>query len=301
MMSKSATPPKSPDPDTVRRLAFLRGLLLTADKQSRLRSPMASAAILTFQDAAEGMLILVAEKLGAELRNVPPFDAYWEPIAAKVGRELLSHKVGMTRLNRARVNLKHHGVRPDNSELEGFRSAVTNFLSDAAESAFGVDFMRVTLVDLLPEGSIRLLLIDAQLALADARGSDLLASTAKAFEQLMFDTTPIDRHGHRVSIGQRAPALNMTRIGEGDPALAAVWGKLVQHVDQIGAATDMISRGINFAEYLRFQGLTPHVFRAAGGGQRLISSADAPQPSADDLVFCFDFVLDSATRMLRLS
>lgn len=300
-MRTTVTSPKSPDPDTVRRLAFLRGLLLTADKQSRLRSPMASAAILTFQDATEGMLILVAEKLGAELRNLPPFDAYWEPIAAKMGRDILSHKVGMTRLNRARVELKHHGVRPDNSELEGFRSAVTNFLSDAAESAFGVDFMRITLVDLLPEGSIRALLLEAQIALTESRSNDVLASTAKAFEQLMFDTTPVDRFGRRASIGEPLSHISLSRGGQGDRALTTAWGKLTQHVERIGEATDVISRGLDFAEYLRFKVLTPHVFRMVGGGQRLISSADTPEPSEDDVVFCFDFVLDSATKMLRLS
>lgn len=171
----------------------------------------------------------------------------------------------------------------------------------AAEYAFSVDCMKITLIDLLLAGGVRTLLLEAQLALIESRYGEVLASTAKAFEQLMFDTTAIDRHGHRVSIGQRAPTLPMSRIGQVDPALATAWGKLTQHVDQIGAATDLISRGINFAEYLRFQGLTPHVFRAAGGGQRLISSADAPQPSEDDLVFCLDVVLDSATKMLRLS
>jgi len=299
-MSKKVSSPKSLDPDTVRRLAFIRGLLLTADKQSRLRSPMASAAILTFQDAAEGMLILVAEKLGAELRNLPPFDAYWEPIAAKMGRELLSHKVGMMRLNRTRVELKHHGVRPDNSELEGFRSEVTNFLSDAAESAFGVDFMRITLVDLLPEGSIRDFLLEAQLALTESRRSEVLGSTAKAFEQLMFDTTPVDRYGRRTPIGEPLSHVSLNRTSQADRALTKAWGKLTQHVERIGEATDVISRGLNFAEYARFTALTPHVFRAAGGGQRLISSADTPMPSEDDVVFCFDFVLDSATKMLRL-
>jgi hypothetical protein len=261
---------------------------------------MASAAILTFQDAAEGMLSLVAEKLGAELRPLPPFDAYWEPIAAKMGRELLSHKVGMTRLNRARVELKHHGVRPDNSELEGFRSAVTNFLSDAAESAFGVDFMRTTLVDLLPEGSIRELLLDAQAALIESRRGEVLASTAKAFEQLMFDTTPVGRYGRHTTIGGPVPHLALGRTGQADRTLTAAWDKLTQHVERIGEATDVTSRGLNFAEYLRFRALTPHVFRELGGGQRLISSADTPEGSEDDVDFCFDFVLDSATKLLRL-
>src|SRR5260370_25482645 len=78
---------------------------------------------------------------------------YWSTLAGK--GVVLTEERAMERLNTARVNLKHRGLIPAHSQIEGFRSSVSTFLTAKAQSALAVEFDRLSLTHLLRSQTIK--------------------------------------------------------------------------------------------------------------------------------------------------
>lgn len=115
--------------NSIKRLPFIRYLYSLAIQQSRQPKPLNAASILTFHDSVELFLQLACGELDVETKEFIKFPEYWELTKGKLpnGRDL-GYESQMRRLNRLRVNLKHHGIMPDESDIEGSRVNVTNFL-----------------------------------------------------------------------------------------------------------------------------------------------------------------------------
>ena len=98
--------------DEASRLAFIRYLHQQSVQQGRLPEPQSSTAVLLLHDAIEAFLLLAAEHLGAAAPR--EFAGYWEALSPSklTGGVDLAVKQGMVRLNKVRVNLKHHGSTP---------------------------------------------------------------------------------------------------------------------------------------------------------------------------------------------
>lgn len=299
-----AVPPIAVDQDVVRRLAFLRGLFIVADNQSKRGYPMAAAAVLTLQDAVEGMLVLIAEQSGARIPKNPNFDQYWEPVVDALKEpDLLHHRTAMGRLNKARVNLKHHGILPDGSELSGFRLAAYNFLADASVLAFDTDFASETLIELLPEGEVADLLRAAEAATQAGDHRTALENAARAFNTLNRQTRPNDWHGRPVAAYRPSPfasAFHLKLEQTAGRKFAKEWDSLLEGVAQISEVTDLANRGIEHSDYLRFKSVTPSVMVMAGGNTRVVWSGNKT-PDAAAAQFCINFVLDTAVRLLGTS
>lgn len=102
--------------DSVRRLAFIRYLYQEAVRQSEQPEPMCAASVLAFHDAAELFLVLACEHLDVGKRSMA-FLAYWEELSRMIPDDGLTQKKAMSRLNEARVGLKHHGNMPARSAI----------------------------------------------------------------------------------------------------------------------------------------------------------------------------------------
>jgi hypothetical protein len=103
-------------------LGFIRFLYTQGLEQARQPEPLSATALLSFHDAVELFLILSGEHLHANLSTSINFLEYWDRLAPSLpGKIPLGHKGAMARMNRLRVNLKHHGSIPSESDLEQVR------------------------------------------------------------------------------------------------------------------------------------------------------------------------------------
>lgn len=96
--------------DVVERLGYIRFLHQNGIDQARRPHPMSSAAILSFHDAVELFYVLALDHMVVQVDPRTPFEAYWRELAKVVPN--LSGRRGMERLNKVRVNIKHHGSIP---------------------------------------------------------------------------------------------------------------------------------------------------------------------------------------------
>lgn len=153
------------DIETVRRLSLARHLYQLG--KSSLASPndmYLFAAVNLLQDAVEAFLIAVGGHVRAEIDQNTKFDKYFVLINDKISPKELPFKTKLILLNRIRVDSKHYGIQPARDECERVLVSVREFFDEVSSSLLGVNFSTVSAIDLLDEGEIKDLLLEAKAA-----------------------------------------------------------------------------------------------------------------------------------------
>src|ERR1700730_1790685 len=100
-----------PSQEQLTRLSLTRYLVNQAEQQISQPSPLRCIGLLSLHDAVEILLDTAAEATGAPSRG-REFKDYWRSLADANPPVALPMQRAMEKINRARVNLKHHGQRP---------------------------------------------------------------------------------------------------------------------------------------------------------------------------------------------
>lgn len=291
-------------PLTVQRLAYVRFLYWQGIEQMRAPRPLSASALLSFHDAVENLLGLVAEHLDAEVQQGTTFLGYWAAIKPK--RELPG-KHNMKRLNDARVALKHGGTFPAQDGLEQYRETVLDFFTTVVPNVFDVDFQKIDMVDLVVVEETAQALRDAE---THADAGDIvtaMAGLSYAFKALLrycggrgeggkwrkspfsFDS-PTRAITRQVRVGKHgnepwaSPVLDLANNAE----------ILSNALPPLREALQVISLGIDYAKYARFQVLTPEVATYGGAVERFYTTPWHRSRTAEDYESCRSFVIESA-------
>jgi hypothetical protein len=279
---------------TTKRLAFVKYLSNHAVQQSHLPEPMRAASLLCFHDAIEFFLYIASEHLSCA-NNDMKFMAYWDVLERKLSKPL-PHKVSMSRLNKARVALKHYGTLPSSLDVEAFRANAIAFLGDATSLIFGLAYENITMIDLVSDLEVRTRLQNAtQLAKSDLRKA--AEEVAIGFESLLANyERSKSRHGRSPFLfGEhlRVPFTQMSRD------LEDFLRNLTNSMEAVQQAIRVLSFGIDFRMYTKFRLLTPYVFRPLRSD--LVAHwpplKDDLNPSKEDVEFCVEFVISSALQL----
>ncbi|NSC25190.1 hypothetical protein FM076_30150 [Streptomyces albus subsp. chlorinus] len=195
------TTPNPLTPTTIQRLAFIRFLHKQGMHQSAQPEPVSGTAILSFQDAAEHFLLLSAEHLEINIPGDIKFLQYWERLQpALPGNQPLPGKHPLGRMNKLRVDLKHHGTIPSASAIAQAKADITAFFTDATPLVFGVDFATVDMADLVTRSKTVEILKAAQDRVDQGNIPAAMAGLRIAFNEL------ISYYGERRERGNaRAP------------------------------------------------------------------------------------------------
>lgn len=256
---------------TIQRLSFIKYLFDVAVEQSRLPEPLSAASVLTFHDSIELFLQLACEHLSVNVKNDITFLEYWEMLKPKLSGEGLTQKSAMSRLNASRGNLKHKGLLPHKKDIEGFRANSMNFFIDNTPLVFGIDFENISMINLVPYEATRARLKQAEYHKENGNIEKALIEIAYAFYQLIDDY----KARNHFYFG-RSPFL----FGD----------------DTSSGSIRILSLGLDYRRYIRFQQLVPEVFKNANGMYDY-SIIKVEKPSIEDYKFCFDFVIHSAIHL----
>jgi hypothetical protein len=277
----------------IQRLAFIQYLNKTAIEKSKEPEPYCWASILTFQDAVELFLELVAEELdiSKKLKDLK-FYQYWDsinPALKEKGKNDLTQRIQMEKLNDARVALKHHGTPPSKSTIEAARVNVTDFFEENTSTVFCMKFSEISLVDFIQCDSAKKSLIEAKNFISDNDIDDALDKVAVAFEELVDDYE--DRK--RDTWGYSPFFFGQDLTFKGDSFTGR---KVTDTIISLQRAVKVISLGLDFRKYSKFRLITSvTVFKPIGGGyiiQRGNRTTEAP--TMEDFLFCIDFVIESS-------
>lgn len=285
------------DTSYIKRLAFIKYLFKTGVAQSTHPEPLSSSSLLAFHDSIELFLQLSCELLNCGKKDTK-FMEYFDLIE-KAGKQL-SFKEAMSKLNNARVSLKHHGNYPSKFDIEYFCETAKKFLSDNCSFIFNQKFEEISLVNLIPSEEVQNLLNEAIDALADDKYESLknisIAFTKVLSEYELKLMTKYGSFNNEFSKGfhsyQQYYTGNEIPIGE-------IQNKLNRIVDSLL----ILSLGLDYNKYIKFKIISFNVIQTSGGGCHV-----APQDriesylgkridetySIDDIQFCLDFVIESS-------
>ena len=123
----------------IRRLSLPRFLFREAKAALQRPGPYSGGmATSLFQDSVEAFLRILAEHGSVNIGASVPFDKLLDKVGAKFN-SVLEHRAVITRLNKARVNFKHHGQRIVNEEALSFAHNVEAFLTEVSSDVLQLE------------------------------------------------------------------------------------------------------------------------------------------------------------------
>lgn len=273
---------------TLQRIAFVKMMFRVAEDLSKRPEPIAATSVLLFHDAVEQLLKLASEVLDVDAQNVD-FMKYWDILGKKLNAPL-PQRATMSRLNKARVGLKHHGLFPVKSDIQDFRRSCQSFFQEATRQIFELSFDEVSLVQLLPSGNTRDLIMQAERDLDAGAPKEALGNVAKALHLVEGQL--------RKSHLEPLPTGSMSRSTFVNQAVHA----LDSNVSQLGMRITLMEHGIDVHQYRRIKAMMPHVTQSHSGKfqLRFAGPLAGREPDPDDVRECIDFVVDAAVELMNI-
>jgi hypothetical protein len=300
------------DQTTMRRLAFIRYLYTLAVKQSMQPEPHGSASILTFHDSIELFLHLAYEHFNLGAGNDPSFMGYWDQLAPQLPPGGLPQREAMRRMNRSRVELKHHGILPSRLDMDAFRANVTSFFEDSCLMVFGIDFNSISLVNLIQYASVRTTLDKANKLIEAGKTENAIAKITIAFTQLLDEYESKTQTDFGRSLFSFDQSFSTTFSTPGDEAIADFASEIESFANEVESfannvesalvdiqnAIKILALGLDYRRYVRFQLLTPSVVKLSKEDYEVRPKKSKVETlTIDHFRFCFDFVIESALEL----
>ncbi len=287
------------NPETIRRLAFIKYFFQFAREQSKLPSPQNYLSILMFHDSVELFLHLSAESLGANLTNIS-FLEYFTRINNKLKDKELSQKTSMDKLNRTRVSLKHRGLYPNPNDIEYFRVSTQNFFEENCPNVFGIEFTEISLLNLIQDEDVRKELEKAQNEFENGHFKESLENIAIAFHILLKN------YEENKKVYGRSP-FDIGDDLEFEMAFVnhrqtdnKILGKISKTIQKIQKVLKPIILNLDYRKYLKFKLLTPdELFIKKDDKYDILwlINRDKMDFKKDDVEYCIEFVIESALKL----
>lgn len=151
------------DIEVIRRISLARHLFGLAGSYLKSSNDLyLFSSVNLMQDAVEAFLLAVADHVEAQLNEKTNFDKYFVEINKKILPKELPFKTKLLRLNRIRVDSKHHGIQPAKAECERLFITTREFFDEVCSTFLNVNFATVSTIDLLKDGEVKNTLVEAR-------------------------------------------------------------------------------------------------------------------------------------------
>jgi hypothetical protein len=282
----------------MQRLAMIQYTYTLAVDQSHQPEPLNMVSLLLLHDAVELFLMLASEHLGAG-KTGQEFMVYWDAINQKLPSKDFGQKDSMNRLNKARGNWKHYGIRLSTSEIDDLRTNVATFFQENTPKVFSIAFEEISMAMLVQEEEVRGRLLKAEKLSSTGEVKAALKEIAIAFQDLMyrFDWKVFEQNSvHLRGVSSRQPWLSVE--SKAPRELSQFARGLENELRTLHEQVKLLSLGINYRHYIHFQSLTPIVHLMASGTYE--QAGDGHGQSRQDYLFCYHFVIECALRLQEI-
>ena len=282
----------------IRRLSLPRFLFREAKAALQRHGPYSGGmATSLFQDSVEAFLRILAEHGSVNIGASVPFDKLLDKVGAKFN-SVLEHRAVITRLNKARVNFKHHGQRIVNEEALSFAYNVEAFLTEVSSDVLQLDFGSVSLVSAIGHRRTENWLHKAERFAGEGSYRESVMCAAKALA--IYSAAMSVGRFRPNNYGMRPRRLDFGNDGRQLRRSLTEFAKWVSDdLEQIHTHIDLIMKGVNIFSYRRFQVLAPIVLLSEA--KTIISVTWGPgspaNSSNEDADFCINFVVDAALQI----
>lgn len=270
----------------VDRLVCAKYLFGTSTDVLRQAKPYAAGmAVLGLQDAAEMVLRVIAEHLHAPVKETTAFNQLLDDIDRQ-GKGMLSHRTSLNQLNKSRVNFKHVGLEPRESDVRKFRQDVADFFNQACRTFLQLDFDALSLTSLISYRRARNWVEKAEQQLLNGEFSGCVTSTAIALRLFQRHWSQGDD-----ALRERKIDLRFDASYEVASLARGVTEELVKHFEAVHEKLDLVAQGVSYNDYRRFDDISPAV-SITGAETYYIYRQSHARLDYDDALFCLTFVRD---------
>jgi hypothetical protein len=188
------------------------------------------------------------------------------------------------------VNLKHSGIRPNESEVESARGSVTSFFEDTTPIIFDIDFAKISMADLVAFIPARERLNLATVLMEQDKFGESLIEISIAFDMIVEDYETRNARLGKSLFSVEAPHFSRLDMYEDIKRFVD------KSIEPLKKAMRIISLGLDYRRYVKFHQLTPEILRLLGDGSYIKTEPPANR-TKEDCQFCHDFVIDSTIRL----
>jgi hypothetical protein len=294
----------------VQRLSIIKHLYKTGVEQARLPEVIAFTSILTFHDALDMFLQLVAQKQGITKRGKIFLMGYFDIIHD------LQHKASINKINLRRNSIKHNGQIPANIEIQESQTITYLFLEEHTRKIFNIEFEAISLVDLISYDAVRKSLQIAQTFIDKKNRKGAVINIAIAFFQLLSIDKSVKinskrfLHDHNYQIShlllpRLAPVIAKISNRQGeieaekfDKSLKRTLDKFNENFKRLEDTLKILFLGIDYRKWTEFRMITPWV--NFDGQEYQVYGVEEELLTDSSIKFLQDFVLESALKMQQL-
>jgi hypothetical protein len=262
-----------PEP-TINQLMAARHLYhLSKQNLESLQTIRLFAGVNLLHDAIEALIWAVAYYKG-KARDRSEIMQLYEDVNATLSPAQLSFRPAVLQLNKVRISSKHYGICPDRKEALRLLTSITEFLKETTLTAFGANFMTVSLLDLLEDGEVKEILAIAQACFDNAEYLRCLVECRKAIFLLFENNYTIDRFKSG-SVALNALALFSSRAPHYMKNANWIFENVKEPFDYIQIDHDvldkeLLTKGIEPQTFWNIWRGTPAVFRYSGTTEWLV-------------------------------
>lgn len=142
-------------------------------------------AIHNFHNTVEFILRTICDHFSVNFSGDPSFNELIGKVGEVYKREIkeeLPFKQQMKNLNKERNNVQHNGTPPSNEAVAKYRVFSYEFLSEVIEKVFELDFIELSLVNMISDEKIKSLLKISDTAIKEGDKLKAIAILKKTFE-----------------------------------------------------------------------------------------------------------------------
>lgn len=293
--------------DEMKRLVIIKRIYIHATDLSYKLEPLSYASILLYHDAVELFIHFACEHLNIN-KSHNELSEYWEDFSRE-GKPL-TQKEAMKRFFKARTNLKHFSILPHKTDLDGYRSSVTNFFLDNTQQLFGIEFSNISMASLIDDDLPRKYILEAEESFKNGDYDKALENTSIALIILLdkYNELRKERYGWYFVFPQKLSLINPQFTGGEVEKIITEYPHLYDFIQQTYSFAISVQQAINFMNmasvpqslgidnrsYYRFIHLVPPVTKLDENYVRTLPYISSNLLAPSDVQFCIDFVIECA-------
>ena len=255
---------------TIHKLLLTRRLYELARENLNSSNDLSlSIGVNLLQDAVEVFLLAVSELVNASILPTTKFEQYFDLINAKISPKELPFRSRLSALNKLRVNSKHYGLAPAESETKGILITAREFFDEVTQTVMGLSFATISLIDLLHDGAAKEFLKIAEAAFIQEDYKECLIACRKAIFvrfEYQYDVAPY-------ASDEPPKGLGLSLIGSKAPYFARNKEYIEKNVneptdyivlDHKDLEMELLTSRIDSVSFWNVWRLTPEVYRLRG-------------------------------------
>lgn len=283
----------------MRRLSFAKYLVSIGDLNSENIIPFCATSILNYHDAIEFLFDLILEENGLSSNDfsfMQCFDKINE-IIENNGKQPSSLRGGLEKLKDRRVNLKHKGYFPSESDIQEAKSLTQNLFNELCDKIYALNYDEINLVYLLNNSKTK----DYLLKINKLDNDEItIKNLSLAFEFLLKNhenskKTIITKSPYQFLRNKQKSSREL-KLDNKDPMKKYV-DDLNDNLISLEKNMKILAFGINFNKYAKFRYIVPDVTWFIGDMEPEVNFRGGETINENEINFCMNFIIETALRL----